>query len=299
MLIIGSGALACLFAARLSRCGQPVTLTGTWEAGLTAIRNHGVGLVEEGQPQPAFFPVNLLEPGRSDGRITHALLLTKTYQTNNALNRVKPYLAENCVVLSLQNGLTARNLMANVIGIERTLSGVTTCGAEEISPGVSKHNGGLSVQIEDNPPAVFFDRVLSQAGFSVTREGDIRRIIWLKAIMNSAANPVGALVKMRNGEMLDDPELMRIMDDLIEEACTVASADGTGVDPGEMKNRFRVVMKDTANNRTSMLQDILNGRTTEIEEINGAIVELAIKYEVPVPVQQTITRLVRSLEKKD
>ncbi len=96
LLIIGSGALACLFAARLSRSGQPVTLTGTWKAGLDAIRKNGVGLVEVDKPQPVFYPVDVLNPEISDQRFSHALILTKAYQTGEAVRRVKPHLSSDC-----------------------------------------------------------------------------------------------------------------------------------------------------------------------------------------------------------
>ncbi len=201
-------------------------------------------------------------------------------------------------VLSLQNGLTARNRMIEVIGESRSLSGITTCAAEQMEPGIVKHNGGSSIFIGDHPGAPGYQEVFLRAGFSTTTTTDIQKMIWEKAIINSAVNPLGALLGLRNGEILNRADLINIMDELIQEACAVAASDGFQLNPVEMKERLHRILNETATNRCSMLQDVIHGRETEIDDINGAIVSLANKNGIPTPVQNTVTQLVRSIKRE-
>jgi 2-dehydropantoate 2-reductase len=296
VLIIGSGALACLFAARLTRSGQPVTMTGSWAAGMSAIRKNGVGLMEAGDV--TYYPVPAFELPDSENKFHIAILLTKAYQMEAALQRVKSCLADDGTVLSLQNGLTARARMIEVIGEPRSLSGITTCAAEQLEPGVVRHNGGSSVIIGEHPRLAPYQKILLEAGFSVSANEDIQKLIWEKAIINSAANPVGAILGSTNGEMKALTNAMNLMDELIQEACTVAKAEGIQVLAKDMKKRLRHILEETSGNRCSMLQDVIHGRETEINDINGAIVQFGKKNGIPTPVQNTVTQLVRSIRRE-
>ncbi|NMB53484.1 MAG: 2-dehydropantoate 2-reductase [Leptolinea sp.] len=293
ILIIGSGALACLFAARLTCSGTPVTLTGTFEAAMKTIRGRGIGLIEAGVT--TFIPVATLDPSSSIKRFSKAILLTKAYQTTSSLKRVKPNLDEKGSVLSLQNGLTPRDQMISVIGEKRTISGITLCAGEQIEPGVVKHNGGKDVVIGQHPDTAYYRDILSGAGFTVTVTGDIRKMIWEKAIINSAANPLAAIMRYPNGKVYNSPDLMSLIDELIQEACQVARADGCPVNDEELRDRIRQILRDTSANRCSMLQDVINRRSTEIDDLNGAIINKAKKLGISTPVHRTITHLVRSI----
>lgn len=297
VLIIGSGALACLFAARLAHGGVTVVLTGTWEPAMSAIRQNGIGLISEDHRE--FFPVTVMGPETDRSYYTRAILLTKAYQTSSALKRIKPWLADNCPVLSLQNGLTPRMRMIEILGEPRTVSGTTTCAAEQIEPGVVRHNGGESVLLGQHSGVEMYRELLLAAGFDVAVVDDIRQMTWEKAIINSAANPVGAILRMRNGEMAVMPDVMDLMDTLIGEACAVAAADGVPVEVERMRHRLREILAASSQNRCSMLQDVLHGRETEINDINGAILELAEKYHIQTPVQRTVTQLVRYIRREE
>ncbi len=293
ILIIGTGALACLFASRLSQSGTKVTMTGTWVDALRALREKGVGLVETGSSSPVFIPVDVLDPVNTNKKFSHAILLTKAYQVREAIYRVASNLKKGAVILSLQNGLTARKVMEAYQNSIHPLSGVTTCAAEILQPGIARQNGGSSVRIERNEFAGPFSDLLCQTGFDVSLDDHILEAIWEKAIINSAANPTGALLGKRNGELLAIPGVMDIMDNLIQEACTVAKAEGYAIGENDLKVRLRKILQETSKNRCSMLQDVQNGRMTEIDSINGEILRLAGKYGINTPVQNTITNLIR------
>jgi 2-dehydropantoate 2-reductase len=297
VLIIGSGALACLFAARLKRAGQSVVMTGTWEAGLNSIRRNGVGLVTGEKME--YFPVDVLDMEAQPVQFDRAIILTKAYQTSAALNRVKPWLSDSAVVLSLQNGLTPRMRLIEILGEARVISGTTTCAAEQIAPGVVNHHGGETISIGAHTEANGYREMFIDCGFEVSIIDDIKRMIWEKAVINSAANPVGAIMRMRNGEMAALPDVLALMDALIAEACAVAVADGCRINKAGMRQRLRTILDASASNRCSMLQDVMHGRETEINDINGAILELAEKFGIQTPVQRTVTQLVRSIKREE
>jgi probable F420-dependent oxidoreductase len=125
---------------------------------------------------------------------------------------------------------------------------------------------------------------------------DIRAAQWEKLYANIAINPVTAITGLNNGMLLEVPELKALVMGIVKESSRVSAAIGikTGVDPVE--NAFRVI-RDTAGNRSSMLQDISRGKRTEIDSLNGKVCELGRKAGVPTPYNQTLTALVKDLEK--
>lgn len=263
---------------------------------MNAIKQTGVGLVEQGVLSR--YAVNVLDLEQPSIKFRNAIILVKAYQTRKALERILSSLHPKGTVLSLQNGLTTREQMLEVLGEERTVSGITLCAAEQIEPGLVRHNGGSAVFIGQHYGVESFKHVLTTAGFSVTATPEIRKMIWEKAILNSAANPLGAILGLKNGQMAGKPEVMGIMDELIREACAVADADGIKFDPLTVCQKMRQILTDTATNRCSMLQDVLHHRETEIEEINGAVITLGKKFGIPTPVQNTIYQLVRSIQRE-
>ena len=127
VLIAGTGAMACLFAAKLSGAGVPVLMSGTWRAGLQALRQEGVRLVDS-QGNQQVFPVQVAEGG-CGSRVCHALVLVKSWQTGRAARQLSECLEANGLALSLQNGLGNQERLVQALGPERVALGVTTAGA--------------------------------------------------------------------------------------------------------------------------------------------------------------------------
>ncbi|MEI8133382.1 MAG: 2-dehydropantoate 2-reductase, partial [Leptolinea sp.] len=206
LLIIGSGALACLFAARISRGGQSVYLTDNWVKGMEAIRKKGVWLVEGNQTTT--HEVTVLDRSNSILQFSHTLILIKAYQTSEAVQSVRNSISEDGTLLTLQNGLTVRGKIVEILGEERVLSGITTCAAQTVTPGVVCHNGGNTIRIGSHPFAKDYQKIFTNAGFDVFVEPKIKEMIWEKALLNSAINPMGALLGLTNGELKNNPDAL-------------------------------------------------------------------------------------------
>jgi len=137
----------------------------------------------------------------------------------------------------------------------------------------------------------------NDAGLQTRVSGDVRSDIWGKVLVNLGINALTALTGLRNGQLLDVPELRRLMRLAVEEGMRVAEADGVDLGPLDHVAHVYEVAEATGVNRSSMLQDVDRGRRTEIDALNGAVVGLGEKLGVETPVNRAFTALVKGLER--
>ncbi len=289
LLILGTGALATFFAARLSASGGDVTLLGTWTEGVAALNAHGAAL--DGQP----FPVRATTDPAACRGADLALVLVKSWQTERAARQLAECLAENGLAITLQNGLGNDAVLAQSLGPGRVVRGVTTLGATLLGPGKARSGGEGPVTLETNPRLEPFLSMLRAAGLEVRVVEDAAALIWNKLIVSAAINPLTALLRVRNGELLEMPSARRLMGELAREAAAVAGSLGVHVqDPGPERLAEEVARR-TAKNFSSMLQDVLRGAPTEVDAINGAIVCNGEAQGIAAPVNRAVWKLVRAI----
>ena len=295
LLIVGTGAMACLFAARLSAAGIGVTMLGSWREGLEALRRSGVTLVDaEGGEQS--YPVRATNDPCEAAPVQHVLVLVKSWQTERAIGQLGECLAPEGVVLTLQNGMGNREKLAKALGARRVALGVTTIGANLVGPGRVRLAGegviSLSVHARLSPLA----DMLRQAGFIVETVPDPDSLLWGKLVINAAINPLTALLTVPNGVLMERPTARSLMVAVVREAAAVAVAQGLHLPYPDPVVAVETIARRTAANRTSMLQEIQRGAPTEIDAICGAIVKAGEQTGVPTPVNRTLWQLVKALE---
>ena len=293
VLIVGTGAMACMFAARLAPHVQ-VTMLGTWEAGLNALQKHGVRLVEMDGSE-VNFPVKVVcDPGESPS-VVSALVLVKSWQTTRAAEQLQSCLAPNGMALTLQNGIGNLEKLQEVLRPERAALGVTTMGATLLGPGYVRIGGTGPTYIVPRERLLPLVDVLNQAGFKMEEAEDLEGLIWGKLAVNAGINPLTALLHVSNGELLKRPDARHLMLAAAREAALVAVAKGI-VRPSENpESQIVDVAWRTAENHSSMYQDVLRGAPTEIDVICGAIVHDGYRLNVPTPVNEILWHLVRAL----
>lgn len=294
ILIVGTGALGCLFAARLARAGYNVGMLGTWKHGLDAIRAMGVRLVDA-QGAEQRFAVHATDDPRECIGSKHALVLVKSWQTERAACQLAQCLAEDGLAVTLQNGLGNRETLVQSLGKGRVALGITTTGATLLEPGRVKAGGEGPISVEWHPALGPLEEALQSAEFDVQTVEDARSLIWGKLVVNCAINPLTALLRVPNGELLERPSARMMMRALAGEAAQVAQAEGIELPFGDPVAAAEEVARKTASNRSSMLQDVLRGAPTEIDAICGAVVNIAQKHGVPVPVNWACWQLVRAM----
>jgi len=294
ILIVGTGALATLFAARLTRASHPVTMLGTWEAGLQALRTEGVRLVDE-TGNEVRFPVKVAGSPDNWKGMKYALVLVKAWQTERAAAQLKEYLADDGLAITLQNGIGNREILIEQLGSTRVALGTTTTGATLLGPGRVKAGGEGVISIERHQALSPVEAALKDAGFNLHVVEDAQSLVWGKLVINAAINPLTALLRVQNGKLLENSHARELMGKLAFETAQVAKAEGIQLPFSDPIAAAEEVARKTALNESSMLQDVLRGAPTEIDAICGAVVKIAQKHNVEPPANWTFLRLVKAL----
>ncbi|WP_028321073.1 ketopantoate reductase family protein [Desulfatiglans anilini] len=297
ILVVGPGAVGCLFAARFRKAGYEATLLDYRPERADRISREGIRI--EGVLGEYRVEVPVVTPG-TPSRPDLALICVKSNQTRQAAEEIADWLPDDGRVLTLQNGLGNFEVLQEVFGAERVLGGITAEGATVLGPGRIRHAGRGDTVIGPDPGGdETIERIVEafrQAGFAVRTAERVDQLIWGKLIVNVGINALTALLRVKNGRLPELPTVARLMDDLVREAVAVASARGIDLPYPDPLGRVMEVCRATADNVASMLQDVLRQRPTEVAHINGAIVREGERCGVPTPVNRALTWLVQGLE---
>ncbi|GAB4527705.1 MAG: 2-dehydropantoate 2-reductase [Anaerolineales bacterium] len=289
ILICGTGALASLFAVRLGQAGVQVTMTGRWAAALDVIAAQGVTLHPPDSPPIQTRPQVARQPQAARG-IPWALVLRKSWQTAETASWLAACLPPEGLALSLQNGLGNLETLQAALGESRAAAGVTTLPAALTAPGVVRQTGQGDILLGAHPRLSPLADLLRRAGFTVHVHADLRGVQWGKLVVNAAINPLGALLGLPNGALLQDPEARRTLHALAREAAAVAAAQGIRLPYPDPLAAVEAVARRTAGNENSMLQDLRRGAPTELEAITGAVLRIAKKHGLEIPVTVRVYR---------
>lgn len=293
--IVGAGAMGSAFAYLLGRADRRVILLERDGRVVSAVT---AGLVvHDGDRRETIRPVVGSDPAIVRGA-DPVFLFVKGHSTGSAMDDIAPVLGASTVV-SLQNGIGNREIIAERCVDDAIVYGSVVLGATMIAPGEVSLRGGGSVVIggRDAKRVEMVRGILAQAGLSVGVTDDPERTVWEKAIANAAINPLGALLDVSNGALASDPDAARIQEEVVREAAAVANAAGIRVDAAALLSTVRDICRITASNRCSMLQDLAAGRKTEIDGINGAIVRNGKELGIATPWNEELVCLIRARER--
>ena len=293
-LVVGAGAMGCLFAARLKKAGFEVDLYEKLPERAQVIHERGIKVQGLSGDYEVSVPAwSQKPPGVPDA----VLLFVKSNDTEEAGKTVAPWLKETTLVLTLQNGLGNVDVLEGIFGKARVLGGVTSEGATVLDHGKIRHAGAGETSI--GPPGAGAEKIVSafrQARFTSGIADDIHSLIWGKLIVNVGINALTALTGLRNGRLPQVRALRVMMEMAVEEAVAVAKAKRVQLPYPDPMSRVTEVCKATSDNVASMLQDVLNKRVTEIAFINGAIVREGKALGVPTPANFFLTSLVEAIQ---
>jgi 2-dehydropantoate 2-reductase len=293
LLIVGTGALANLFAARFLAAKIPVTIMGNWPEGLAVLRARGVRVVNPDGDENSY-SVDVISGDLPPSGVKLALVLVKSWQTDRAAKQLEKCLAPDGVALTLQNGLGNREKLVEILGADRVALGVTTNGATLLGPGRVRPGGEGIISLEQHPQIGKFVSLFTQAGFEVDRMENLDSLVWGKLVVNTAINPLTALLRVANGKLLESESARGLMAAAARETAQVAAKLGVSLPFDDPALAAEDVARRTAGNHSSMLQDVTRGAPTEIDAICGAVVRAGEELGVPTPVNRTLWLLVRA-----
>jgi 2-dehydropantoate 2-reductase len=294
ILIVGTGALASLFAARLTKAGYDIMMLGSWTDGIDTLNQNGIRLVDTDGVEH-IYPVRATDDPRECVDMKYAIVLVKAWQTERVAGQLKDYLADDGLALTLQNGLGNHETLIQSLGLSRVALGSTTTGATLLDPGVVKAGGEGIISLERNQALGPVEVALKSAGFKIELVDDAGALIWGKLVVNAAINPLSALLRVKNGELLERPSARKLMGTLALETARVAQAENIQLPFEDPVKMAEDVARKTAANTSSMLQDVLRDAPTEIDAICGAVVKTAEKHGIETPINRVCWLLIKAL----
>ncbi|MBA45575.1 MAG: hypothetical protein CMB31_03195 [Euryarchaeota archaeon] len=298
--IFGTGAIGVLLTYKLIKAGHNPFIYSRGES-FSTLQERGI-IVHSESSIDVLTPIeySILNSQQS---LDIAIICCKQNSVSELTIIAEKHLVSDGFVIAIQNGLGHLNRVASVVGRGRTIGACITHGSNRIGPAEIKLGGEgriiigpLDKQNFSGRPGLFerLIEMFDDANLSPVSSPEILPSIWEKLLLNLAINPISAICGVRNGVLLSSP-LNELAISVMMEGATVAELEGIQIDFEKLQSSLNEVLISTAENRCSMLQDVMNGIPTEVDWICGAIVERAEIHGVPVPRTQTLWDLVRGL----
>lgn len=299
IIIIGAGAMGCLYGAYLSRKNEVIMLD-SYQPQVDSINNNGITVLEEDGQEYNYKDVKAYISGEYQEIADLIIVFVKSTFTEDALQINKKLFGENTLVMTLQNGAGNDRKISKYVNKKNIIIGTSKHNSVNMGNGKVRHSGHGSTtigsNIQDNNNLNKLKSVLEECNFDTEITDDIQRIIWSKLFVNLSINTFTAITRSPIGSMIDNKYAWDFAEKMICEAVDVAEADGTHFSYMEVLNMVHHVCEDAGKGYSSMSQDVMNCRRTEIDAINGAIVAQAKLYNVPVPYNSLIVDLIHAIE---
>ena len=290
--VMGAGAVGCYFGGMLARAGHDVTLIARPQH-VEAITHHGLHLDTRSFDEHVRLDA-ISDPAAVKGAQL-VLFCVKSGDTERAGDQIRPYVGTNTVILCLQNGCDNDERLRAVLTQSEVAAAVVFVGTEMVGPGHVKHHGGGELVI--NPIRTIPDlaRILEAAMIPTQVSDNVRGQLWLKLILNCAYNAISAIAHKPYGQIVTAIGVQDVMRDLVDECLAVATADGIHV-PGDVDAAVRNIVETMPQQYSSTAQDIVRGKATEIDYLNGHVVRRGRALGVRTPANQALWAMVKLIE---
>ena len=299
IVIIGAGAMGCLYGAYLSRKHEVIMLD-SFDKQVEAINQNGITVLEEDGTENKFTNVKACISGEYKEAADLVVVFVKSTFTEDALRDNKKLFGDKTLVMTLQNGAGNDRKIAKYVNKKNIIIGTSKHNSVNLGGGKVRHSGSgettIGSNLENNTNLDKIQAILEESGFKVEKTNDIQRVIWSKLFVNLSINTFTAITRAPIGSMIENKYAWDFAEKMICEAVDVAEADGTHFSYREVLNMVHHVCEDAGKGYSSMSQDVMNCRLTEIDAINGAIVEQAKLYNVKVHYNSLIVDLIHAIE---
>ncbi|WP_457635564.1 ketopantoate reductase family protein [Persephonella sp.] len=306
--VVGLGALGIAFATFLKKSGN--TVFGiTKEKYLKNFEKNTIRVKGIWGEHTACLDGIYSDPSQIKEKIDLVILTVKSYDTEKALNQIKPIVGKETLILIAQNGYGNYEKAVEIFGKEKVLLSRVIFGSKIID----KNSVEITVNADDvrigdpsktvsENKVIYVVETIKKSGIPASYAPDVYQILWDKILYNCALNPLGALLECSYGELADNRHSRQIMESIINEIFKTAQANSIKLrwkDPDEyIKHFYENLIPPTKKHFPSMFYDLKSGKKTEIDALNGAIVKLAQKKGIKAPTNETITLLIKFKESK-
>ena len=297
--VLGAGAMGSLFGGLLAEAGHDVELIDVNPAQIAAVRQHGLLISNDAGERRVALPI--MRPEEATTQPDWLIVFTKAMHTQGALAAAKHLIGPQTRLLSLQNGLGNAEKLTAFADASRIAIGMTTVPADLVAPG-EVHSHGQSktrvVMVDGSKDAALhaLAAALDATGLPCAVDPDAVVAIWEKVAFNVALNSLCAVTRRTVGGLGADAGGRQLAHAVASEALTVAQAEGLMVSPERTHATIDHALDHHDGHKPSMLQDLLAGRPTEIETLNGAVVRVARRYGIATPRTEALYALVKMAE---
>jgi 2-dehydropantoate 2-reductase len=291
--VMGAGAVGCYYGFKLARAGHDVVLIGRPQH-VEAIERQGLRL--ETQTFDEHIRVTASTEGSAVQGAELVLFCVKSNDTESGAADIKPHLAPDALVLSLQNGVENADRLRGLLPQE-VVAAVVYVGTEMAGPGHVRHHGRGELVIEQSKASDDVARALIAAGVPTDISDNVRGALWAKLILNCAYNALSAITQLPYGRLAKGEGVTVVMRDLVDECLAVAKADGVTI-PGDVDVAIRKIAETAAGQHASTAQDLARGKRSEIDHLNGLIVRRGEALGVATPANRLLHAIVKLIESK-
>jgi 2-dehydropantoate 2-reductase len=299
--VIGAGAMGSVVGGLLAKGGNDVTLVDVWREGIERINESGLRIESKNGSIETIRVRATAEP-KEAGTADLVLVFVKCYHTEVAIRNALSMVGPNTVVLSLQNGWGNGPRISSIVGQEKVMLGVSYHSATIAGPGHVQHAGtGITFMGELDgrmtPRLQHISEVFNRAGIEVTTTQQVLKEIWSKLALNVCTLPTSALLRFYAPQLVQHDSMLLLMRELLEEVIAVAKEQDIPLELDERWEAITGLLKRCGPAaKSSMLQDVEKRRQTEIDVINGAIVEAGRRLNIPTPYNNAMLWMVKALE---
>jgi 2-dehydropantoate 2-reductase len=297
--VVGAGAMGCLFGSKMALVGHEVTMVDVVKAQVDAINTNGLIMESENGKQvinmAAKFANEIQEP------VDLILLFTKSNYSREALKSAVPFIGKNTYIMSLQNGLGNDDIISEFVPLDRIIVGVTKCSSDLVEPGhIRCQSAGyikfMSVNGQHSDMLQAIHESMLKSGLNSQITSDVFIDIWEKVAFNAAINSASAATRLSCGGIGGVQEGRDLIEAIVTETVNIANARGVAARKDAVMKSIEDAYTVHKDHLTSMAQDILRKRVTEVPAINGAIVREAEKAGLEAPVTKVLYWMMRILE---
>ena len=302
--MLGTGSLGSTIGGTLAQGGSEVYFVDQWKEHIDKINENGLKMTDE--KEDWYVKVDARTSAEGMGPVDLVIVLVKSFATKEAVSQLKEtnVIGENTLVMSLQNGLGNEETIAEVVGEANVISGKTYVGGRLLSPGYVSagvkgkytYIGELTGEITDGIQAVCDE--FNKAGLLCEVSDNIKGLIWDKLLINVAAGALCGITRLPYGPLYEEEYIKETAVAAIQEGIDVAKAAGVKLKSEDPEYPWYAASEGLPETfKTSILQSLELKRPTEIDFINGSVVEWGKKFGIPTPVNRTLVTCVKGIEK--
>lgn len=303
VVVIGAGAMGGLFGGLLAEGGLDVTLVDSWPEHAAAIRQRGLRMVGVGGDRD--IKVGSAVDAREVKSADVVLFECKAFANEAAATSARHLFTGKTAAITFQNGLGNEERLEAILGKGTVIAGLTAQAGLVEAPGVVRNYGNLPTYIGElggghSERTTVIAKAFTAHGLPTTASPEIKREKWKKLLGNVALGAISAVTDLRSFEIMAVPELRVAVFRLVDEAAAVAKAEGIALDVAEARSVLMKLVDTTGGgtgaSKSSMREDIIRRRRTEIDTIHGAVAGLARKHDLATPTLDALIALVKGIE---